>query len=358
MGFFVPPAHVDIMNSRERFDAAFDGAPVDRPPIMYQHLGAARTVLGAAGLTIRQGFHDPEAFARISITAQRVTGFDNVMAGWGDILVEAHAHGTSWKWPEKDYYPRSDRYAITSLADLDRVQPVDPLRDEGWSVPLRAAGLMQDRVGEEVAVLGCINGPMMMAGEVMGYEALLMATWAEPDLVQELMGRLVQSSVAYGEELAGMGVSYVFIEDGACGLETNSIENLERFDLGNLFRVLTPYRSQGLRSIVHNCSSTPYLDGYIGADMAALHFTPKAERRKELYDRFRGRTTVIGGIDQMFLLFKGTPGEVAEEVAAMKSDWGTGPGYMIAPGCEMPFKTPMENIIALREAVSHPPLYQ
>jgi len=36
----------------------------------------------------------------------------------------------------------------------------------------------------------------------------------------------------------------------------------------------------------------------------------------------------------------------------MLADWGDGPGYMVAPGCEMPFKTPMENIIALREAVA------
>jgi len=340
------------VNSRERFDAAIDALPVDRPPIMYQHLGAARAVLNAAGLTIRQGFHDPDAFARISIMAQRVTGFDNVMAGWGDILVEAHAHGTAWKWPEKDYYPRSDGYAIASLAELDKLQPVDPMKDEFWSVPLRAAGLMQEKVGEEVAVLGCINGPMMMAGEVMGYEALLMATWAEPDLAQMLMGIIVQSSIAYGERLAEMGVPYVFIEDGTCGLETNSVENLERFDLGNLFRVLSRFRSQGLRPIVHNCSSTPYLEGYLGADIAALHFTPKAERRKDLYDRFRGRTAVMGGIDQMFLLFRGTSEEVRKEVEAMRSDWGDDPGYLIAPGCEMPFKTPVENIIALREAAS------
>lgn len=37
------------MFPRERFEAAFERSPVDRPAIMYQHLGAARTVLSAAG---------------------------------------------------------------------------------------------------------------------------------------------------------------------------------------------------------------------------------------------------------------------------------------------------------------------
>jgi Uroporphyrinogen-III decarboxylase len=100
------------MNSMERFEGSMERMPVDRPAIMYQHLGAARSVLTAAGLTMRQGFHDPEIFARISIKARQMTGFDNVMAGWGDILVESRAHGTKWKWPERDFYPRVDKYAI------------------------------------------------------------------------------------------------------------------------------------------------------------------------------------------------------------------------------------------------------
>lgn len=340
------------MFPRERFEAAFERTPVDRPPIMYQHLGAARTVLNAAGLTMREGFHDPEKFAKICIMAQRITGFDNVMAGWGDILVEARAHGTRWRWPEKDYYPRSDGYAISSLAELDRVRPVDPLKDEFWSVPLRAAGLLQERYGNEVAVVGCINGPMMMAGEVMGYEELLMATWSEPDLVMDLLDILVQSSAMYGEHLARMDVGHVFIEDGTCSPDVNSVEGLERFDLGFLNKVTSSFRSNGLRSIVHNCAANPYLDGYLKMDVDALHITPKAGDRKEVYNSFRPRTTVIGGIDQMFLLFKGTPAQVASEVEAMISDWGNGPGYMIAPGCEMAFKTPVENIIALREAAA------
>ena len=51
---------------------------------------------------MREGFHDPEKFAKICIMAQRITGFDNVMAGWGDILVEARAHGTRWRRPDAD----------------------------------------------------------------------------------------------------------------------------------------------------------------------------------------------------------------------------------------------------------------
>jgi len=200
-----------------------------------------------------------------------------------------------------------------------------------------------------VAVVGCINGPMMMSGEVMGYENLLMSTWSEPDLALQLMDRMLESSAMYGEHLGKMGIGHVFIEDGTCSPDVNSIEGLERFDLGCLSKLMSSFRSNGLRSIVHNCAANPYLDGYTRMEIEALHLTPKTGDRRTIYDMFRQRTTVIGGIDQTFLLFKGTPEQVRKEVQAMISDWGDGPGFMIAPGCEMAFKTPIENIIALRE---------
>jgi uroporphyrinogen decarboxylase len=340
------------MTPRERFEAALALSPVDQPPIMYQHLGAARTVVNAAGMTIRQGFHDPEAFAKIAIMAQRITGFDNVMAGWGDILVEARAHGTKWAWPERDFYPRVEHYAVMDLADIDRIHPVDPMKDEFWSVPLRAAGIMNERVGNDVAVLACLDSPTIIASEVMGLENMLMASVTDPGLIDQLLNVLVESSKAYVEHVSSMGLEIAFVENGSAGLEMNSMENIERFDLQNMKRMVDCFHSHGLKVIAHNCAAMPYLDGYpeIGAD--AVHFHLTAVDREATFAKLKGRTAVMAGIDHMFLLFKGTPEEVDREVSGIIGSWGDGPGLMMAPGCEMPFKTPVDNIIALREAVA------
>lgn len=340
------------MTPRERFEGALSLIPVDRPPIMYQHLGAAKTVLSAAGLTMRQGFRDPETFARIAIMAQRITGFDNVMAGWGDILVEARAHGTRWMWPERDFYPRVEKYAVMSPADVDKVHPVDPMRDEYWSVPLKAAGIMNERVGNEVAVLGCINSPMLIVSEIMGLEGLLVATITDPDVVDQLLGVVMESTKAYSEHLAGMGVTTVFVENGTAGLEINSQENIERFDLSNLKKSIDDFHHRGIKVIAHNCAANPYLDGYPGVGADAVHFHLTAVDKNEVFTKLKGRTAVMAGIDHMFLLFKGTPQEIDREVADIVEAWGDGPGLMISPGCEMPFKTPMDSIVALREAVA------
>lgn len=340
------------MTPRERFEAALEGRPVDRPPIMYQHLGAAKSVLTATGLTMRQGFHDPEVFAKISIMAQRMTGFDNVMAGWGDILIEARAHGTQWKWPERDFYPRVEKYAVEAPVDIDEIQPVDPMEDEYWSVPLRAAGIMNEKVGNEVAVLGCINSPMLMASEIMGLEGILMATVTDPDRVDHLLKVLLESTKAYIEHLSSMGVEMAFVENGTAGLEMNSQENIERFDTRSLKQAMGSFHSHGLKVIAHNCSQQPYLDGYVGMGADAVHFHLPAVDRDATFAKLKGKTAVMAGIDHMWLLFKGTPQAIDTEVAGIIKAYGEGPGLMISPGCEMPFKTPMDNIIAFREAVA------
>ncbi len=72
----------------------------DHVPTFYQHLGGAKSILGPSGLTMRGGYEDPEVFAKICIKSHEVTGYDNVMAGWGDLLIEAQALESTLKFPE------------------------------------------------------------------------------------------------------------------------------------------------------------------------------------------------------------------------------------------------------------------
>ncbi len=325
--------------------------PADRPAIMYQHLGAARHVLAAAGLTMREGFHDPEAFARIAMMGQRVTGFDNVMAGWGDILIEARAHGMEWAFPEKDYYPRSKKYVEMTPSNLEKIEPVDPLKDEYWSVPLRAAKIMMDRVGNEVEVLGCVVTPMGIAGEIVGLENLLMASFTDPDVVDRLLGTVVGSLEIYGEHMSRFGISTIYVEDGA-ELSLNRPEEIERYQLANLKKVVESFHSHGMKVIAHNCAAKPYLDGYIGVGADAVTFHVTAVDLEKTMNMFRGRLAVMAGIDQTTLLFKGTEREIQAEVERIFDAWGDDSGFMFTTGCEMAFKTPVENIIAFREAVA------
>jgi uroporphyrinogen-III decarboxylase len=85
----------------------------------------------------------------------------------------------------------------------------------------------------------------------------------------------------------------------------------------------------------------------------ALHLHLKNVDQEALFKTVRGRTCLFAGIDHQELLFRHTPAEITEAVEHTLRQWGNGPGIVIAPGCEMPYKTPKENIKALKDAVIH-----
>ncbi len=336
------------MTPKQRLEAALDMEPVDRVPVFYQHLGAASHLQKATGLLTKDGLYAPEVFAKLSLQAHRTFGFDNVMAGWGDILVEAHAHGTEWRFTDPRFYPRVVKYV--PMDDIDSIRPMDPMSDRNWSVLLKAARIMLDEVGREVAVVGYLNSPAVIASEVVGLENMMMATYQSPDTIDRLLAVLTENSKAYAEEAARLGIEEVFIENGTAGGELVSRECYELHDRKYLAEEVRHLKRLGLRSIVHNCAALPYYGSQLELGPTAIHVHLVAVDRIELFSKVKSKACMMAGIDHAKLLFKGTPDEVEAEVRAIIELWGDSSGLIIAPGCELPYKTPLENLARLRDA--------
>jgi uroporphyrinogen decarboxylase len=341
-----------MMNHKDRFLSALSMGIPDRIPVFYQHLGGARWVLSACGETIRSGYQDPTKFAKIAIKSQELFGFDNVMSSWGDLLVEAQAHGTELTFPVKDYYPRVSKYAIASIKEIDKLHPVDPMIDRLWSVQLKASEIMSESIGDDVAVVGCIDSPFVIASEVIGLERLMMSMLCDPDESEKIVSIVTESCTMYMDRIAtDVGLESVFIEDGMAGGDLVSLETCQRFDLSYMKQLIDHCHSLGLKSIVHNCSAKPYIKAQVGMAPDCLHFNNKMVPLEETFQSLKGRVCVMSGIDHMELLFNGSPGEVGAEVKRVIDIFGADPGFILAPGCEMPFKTPVDNITSLARAV-------
>jgi len=338
------------MTPKERFEAALKMEAPDHVPTFYQHLGGARWVTSSTGKTIHEGFYNPKVFAEICLETQKLFGYDNVMAGWGDILIEAHAFGTEWRFPEKDYYPRPVKFAVQRPEDVDDLAIMDPMEDEFWSVPLKAAKILQGRIGKEVAVVGCIDSPFVIASNLRGYEGLLMDTVLSPSTADKMLKVITESSKIYGDRLAEIDVETVFVENGTAGAEQTSPGLCERFDIKYLRNELDHFKDLRLFTIVHNCAAKPYVDLEAALKPNAIHFNVRAVDLQKTFDSLGGRCCSIAGIDHQELMFKKSADEVEAEIRRVIECYGHRPGLIIGPGCEMPFKTPIENIRRLREA--------
>ncbi|KQM10309.1 MAG: uroporphyrinogen decarboxylase family protein [Candidatus Methanomethylophilaceae archaeon] len=335
------------MISADRFHSALDLSLPDRVPLFYQHLGAAKWVLQSTGLRMHDGFHDPEIFSRISMAAYDLYGFDNVMAGWGDIMVEAQAHGMTWRFPERDFYPRVDEYV--PMSDIDKIHAVDPMDDRFWSVPIEAAEIMTKRYRGEVPVIGCINAPMLIASEIIGLEHLLMGCLTEPSAVDHVLSAVTESSEAYGERISDIGLEDVFIENGTAGNELMDLDTYERFDRKYLRIGADSFHQKGLRTIIHNCSAEPFWKSQSEIGPTAIHLNLRFVRMEEITSDLKSNVAFIAGIDHTDLLLNGTREDIDKSVRETMAAWDGDPGLIIGPGCEFPYKTPRENILALKE---------
>jgi uroporphyrinogen-III decarboxylase len=168
--------------------------------------------------------------------------------------------------------------------------------------------------------------------------------------MHELMRTLTESSKAYGEEAARIGLEDIFIENGSAGMELVSRELYEKGDRKYVEDEMQVFRRLGMRTIIHNCAALPYYESQLEIKPNAIHIHLLAVNTEELFSAVRGNACMMAGIDHTKLLFKGTPDEVEAEVKRIMDLWGSSPGLIMAPGCEMPFKTPLANIVRLKEA--------
>ncbi|MCU0861158.1 MAG: hypothetical protein MUE65_02430 [Methanomassiliicoccales archaeon] len=338
------------MTPRERFLSALELRVVDHPPVFYQHLGASSHLQGPAGTSVMEAFSDPGKYALLVMESHKRFGYDNVMMGWGDLLTEARAHGLRWKFTDPRFYPRPDVYLPVSKAG--EITPVDPMGDPFWSVPLKAASSVIQEIGGKVAVVGSCSSPTWIASETIGFENLMMAYFQQPDLVHSMLRTLTQSCKAYGERASEAGMEVVFVDDSGGGREMVSLDMYRTFDAAYLKEAMGHWSRLGVRTIIHNDSAEPFYEAQAELGPSALHVHLQAVDTAKLFEATRGRLCVMAGIDHMTLLYKKTPHEVDAEVRRVMGIWGDSPGLMIAPGCELPYKTPLENVIMLRESAA------
>jgi uroporphyrinogen decarboxylase len=180
---------------------------------------------------------------------------------------------------------------------------------------------------------------------------VLMALFTEPGPIDSALRTMTESLRTYGERIRDTGVGSVFIDSSSAGGELMSREMYERHDRPCLKAIIDSYRSLGLKTIVHNDSTMPMWQSQMEIDPDALHLHLRHVDRDVLFKAIKGHACLFAGIDHQELIFKHTPSEIDESVRGTLEQWGGSPGIVIAPGCELPYKTPRDNIQALKEAV-------
>lgn len=216
------------------------------------------------------------------------------------------------------------------------------------------------RYGASHALLGIVECTVFeMAWNLVGLEQFLADMALGRDYVGPLLDAVAEYSTSIGLALIDLGADAVLTGDDI-GMDRGpmlSPRMWRQWLKPRLQRVLDAYRAARPDVILayHSCGSIlPFIGELAEMGVEVLNPVQVTARGMEpaaLKAAHGQRLAFCGAIDQREVLPHGTPAEVEAEVRRRIAELGPGGGYLAAPTHDIQADTPVENVLALFEAV-------
>ncbi|MDN3510021.1 MAG: uroporphyrinogen decarboxylase family protein [Candidatus Jettenia sp.] len=260
----------------------------------------------------------------------------------------AEAMGTRMYFPEDDA-PQVETPLIQVREDLKKLRPVDPEKDGRIPVYLEAVKRCVDVIGNDVFIVPVIGAPFTTSAALRGTERFIKELYTDPELIHTLMKVATQSVKNLIDAYVKAGGVPVTVEPIATG-SMISEKHFREFVLPYLKEVYSHIHSYNLPGVLHICGKTKRVIQCMaesGADILSIDNINLLEA-KELVGE---QVCLMGNLSPADGMLKGNPEIITAMVKDCIAKAADNPkGYVVATGCEVPIKTPHENMIAFLEA--------
>lgn len=265
-----------------------------------------------------------------------------------DVQLEAEILGCQLAWAEDS--PPS--VATHPLQDNPAIPTRLPDRADG-RIPmvLDVMRRLQAAVGETTALYGLITGPFTLASHLRGTD-LFMDFVDQPEYVCALLeytGQVAQQMATYSIE-AGMDV--VAVVDPL--ISQISPRHFKRFMAPVFTGLFSAIRAHGALSSFFVCGdATKNIEGMCqtGPDGIAVDENVAMPSAKQITDRYN--ITLQGNIPLTSRMLLGSQQDNMQYVVDLL-DHLDPHNLIVSPGCDMPYATPVDNVIGAAEAIRDP----
>jgi uroporphyrinogen decarboxylase len=338
------------MTSRERFLAAANCQPVDRPPIWLMRQ-AGRYLPEYRDLKTQHDFvtmvRTPELAAEVTLQPLKRFPLDAAVI-FSDILVIPEALGQGYHFRDQG------GIGMDYLLDTpEKIAALDPSKvTEKLNYVAEALKLTRTKMGDEKALLGFCGSPWTLAcymvegGSAKDFVAIKKLAWDHPEQFEALMQKLTSSIVEY---------LHMQIDAGA--------DALQIFDSWGAICPATHYEAWSLRWIRHIITELKkrvpvilYAKGmghkaaeqiHTGASVLSLDWTMNLRRVRSTLNH---GTAIQGNLDPVVLTT--TPEITRIEAQRVLDQAGKQPGFIFNLGHGMIPSAKIECVEALMEVVT------
>lgn len=330
------------LNYKTRMKNALEGKKTDMTPV------ASFTQTGIVDLMEKtdsywpKAHSDPEEMAHLAISGFTIAGFESIRVPYC-VTVLAEALGCALDMGKIDKQPSVISHPLSSLEDEVNI-PENFL--EGHRIPkvIEAISIIKDNFGENVPIIAGFEGPTTLAADLIGAERFLMSFIKNPDYVSEVIRSSNEACKEYAKELVSAGADIICVADPVASPELISPKMFDTYIKDNLNELSN---SIGTLGVLHICGNVfKILDSMSRCGFDALSIEEKVNEISKAKDIVGERARLVGNIACATTLFNGTPGMVRGE-----SHYSMEKGIdVLAPGCGLAPRSPLENVKALRNA--------
>lgn len=333
------------MNGKDRIFAALRHEKTDRVPwVPFAGVHAGRLKGHSAQEVLRDGEKLYESLLAVNELYQP-DGQPVIF----DLQVEAEILGCELLWQDETP-PSVVSHPLLTGASLDQLSV--PCETDG-RLPLILDVMRRAKagIGDDTALYGLITGPFTLASHLRGTE-VFMDMILDPGRVSEVMEFCTNVARRMSEMYIDAGMDVIAVVDPM--LSQIGPDHFAQFCEGGLHEIFANIREHGAFSAIFVCgNATRNIEGLCrtGADCLSIDENIDIIKAKEITDRFG--MTVAGNIPLTTTMLLGTQLDNMKHVVD-RLDEIEHQNFIMSPGCDMPYDTPVENVIGIAEAMRDP----
>jgi uroporphyrinogen decarboxylase len=289
---------------------------------------------------------DPRRAAEVAISTVELLGVDAAIL-FSDLLLILQPMGMSLEFSAGEG-PRLAN-PIRTAGDVDRLVEFEDAAELGFV--LEAVRLTRAGLDEAVPLLGFAGAPFTLAayavegGASRDYRHAKSLMYGDPAAWDALLGRLARAAVGLLNAQIEAGAQAVQLFDSWVGCLGS--DDYRRYAL--------PYSRQVIQSIkpgvpvIHFSTGNPALVPLVAEAGGSVIGVDWRMRLDDAWQAVGYDKAIQGNLDPVVLL--GTPREIRRRAAEMLEQVAARPGYIANLGHGVLPQTPVENVLALVEAV-------
>ena len=293
------------MTSFERYEAVLAGESVDFPPRIPIVMRFAAEYIGRNYAAFAS---DHRVLVEANIRCAEDFGFDQLSC-ISDPYRETAGFGAELIY-HRDGVPECTHPPLSNVINFSEVPIPDPHQAERMRDRLDAIRLYRKRCGDFYSVLGWVEGPAALAGDVCDLSEFLMDLMDEPERTAELLDLCTTTSIQFAQAQINAGADSIGIGDAICSQISPQV--YEELIWPRQYRLITAIKD----------------------DLAGARRT------------FSSDLILAGNHDPVSDLRFGRPAEIVAKTWQCRRAVG-GDRFMVTAGCEIPSGTPRENLRAL-----------